>query len=59
MGLFSAFKRDDATPVVTGQAQEEKKDAASAKARLLETEGKNLGAELNNKQGQSVRRIFG
>ena len=63
MGLFSAFRRDDdSTPVAVQaqtQAKEEKKDAARAKARLLETEGKNLGAELNNKQGQSVRKIFG
>lgn len=43
----------------TPAATEEKKDTAKAKARLLETEGGSNGAEIANKQGASVRRIFG
>lgn len=43
----------------TTAATEEKKETAKAKARLLETQGANKGAELNAQQGRSVRRIFG
>lgn len=45
----------------TDANDEEKKDTAKAakKQRLLETEGKENGQQLTNKQIQSVRRIFG
>ncbi len=43
----------------TTSANEENKEAAKAKARLLETSGGNKGAELTAQQGRSVRRIFG
>ena len=57
MGIFSRPK----TQVVqqTQPAQEEKKETAKAKSRLLETQGGNKGAELQAQQGQSIRRIFG
>ena len=42
----------------TQNAQQEK-EAAKSKARLLETEGQNKGAELNASQGKTIRRIFG
>lgn len=43
----------------TPQADEEKKDTAVKKARLLGTSGQNKGAELSSSQGQSIRRVFG
>ncbi|MDY6358434.1 MAG: hypothetical protein SPL73_05685 [Cyanobacteriota bacterium] len=58
MGLFSKPKKVSVQPT-TQQATEEKEDTAKAKARLLETEGKNKGVELNAQQGRSVRRVFG
>jgi len=54
------FFGNKSTPAYqTSSADTEKKDTAKAKARLLETQGQNNGAELNANQGQSVRRIFG
>lgn len=56
MGLFSKPK----TQYVTQNTQSAEKEVkAVEKARLLETEGGNKGAQLQNNQGQSVRRIFG
>jgi hypothetical protein len=57
MGIFSRPKTQ--TVVQQQPAQEEKKDTAKAKSRLLETEGGNKGAELQAQQGRSIRRIFG
>lgn len=55
MGIFSKPKIITKAPT----ANAEKEVSAKAKARLLETEGGNNGSELQSKQGQSVRRIFG
>lgn len=60
MGLFSKPK----TTYVTQSTQNTDSEAKSTeevakKQRLLETEGGNKGAQLQNTQGQSVRRIFG
>ena len=60
MGLFSKPK----TTYVTQSTQDTDSEAKSTeevakKQRLLETEGGNKGAQLQNTQGQSVRRIFG
>jgi hypothetical protein len=57
MGLFS--KPSPTVVQQTAPAQEEKKETAKAKSRLLETQGGNKGAELQAQQGQSIRRIFG
>jgi hypothetical protein len=57
MGIFSRPKTQ--TVVQQQPVQEEKKDTAKAKSRLLETEGGNKGAELQAQQGRSIRRIFG
>lgn len=56
MGFFSKPKIQT-QPAVTEATQE--KESAAKKARLLETQGGNKGAELSGNQGQSVRRIFG
>lgn len=57
MGLFGSKK---SKKIKTSNMDEADKEAkAVAKQRLLETEGGNEGAILNQNQGQSVRRIFG
>ena len=58
MGLFGGGSKVN---YVTQQTKSADKEAEKAKAkqRLLETEGKANGAELNANQGRSVRRIFG
>ena len=43
----------------TVASTEEKKDTAKAKQRLLATDGKANGAELNLSQTKSVRKVFG
>lgn len=43
----------------TTASTEEKKDTAKAKQRLLATDGKANGAELNAAQTKSVRKVFG
>jgi hypothetical protein len=43
----------------TAASTEEKKDTAKAKQRLLATDGKANGAELNAAQTKSVRKVFG
>ena len=57
MGMFKSKK------VVVQPAQkdmeEEKEEAKASKARLLATEGQNKGAELNQAQGTSIRKVFG
>ena len=56
MGMFKSKK------VVVQPAQkdmeEEKEEAKASKARLLATEGQNKGAELNQAQGTSIRKVF-
>lgn len=44
---------------VSSGVKEEKKDTAKAKQRLLATDGKANGAELNAAQTKSVRKVFG
>lgn len=58
MGLFSKPKVSYVTSDTTASSEENESTAAK-KARLLETEGGNKGAELTAQQGKSVRRIFG
>lgn len=60
MGLFSKPKTTYATQSTQDTDTEAKKtEEVAKKQRLLETEGGNKGAQLQNTQGQSVRRIFG
>ena len=59
MGLFSKPSPTVVQQTAPAPAQEEKKETAKAKSRLLETQGGNKGAELQAQQGQSIRRIFG
>lgn len=61
MGLFSKPKVQYVNSPATQSANEEAKktEEVAKKQRLLETEGGNKGAQLQNTQGQSVRRIFG
>lgn len=58
MGIFKKPEETNYQPAVS-TATSEKKDTAAKKARLLETQGGNKGAEINNNQGQSIRKIFG
>jgi len=58
MGLFSKPKSINYSSQAQKDAKNEKEDAAKVKARLLETEGKNNGAELQSGEGRSIRRIF-
>lgn len=58
MCIFGSKKQvAQSTPDTTAVTQE--KEEAKKKARLLETNGENKGAELQANQGQTVRRIFG
>lgn len=59
MGLFG--KGGGKTQVITQETQkaEAEKESAKAKSRLLGTEGQNKGAQLQQGQGQSIRKIFG
>ena len=58
MCIFGSKKQvAQSTPDTTVVTQE--KEEAKKKARLLETNGENKGAELQANQGQTVRRIFG
>lgn len=60
MGLFSKPKTTYVTQSTQDTDTEAKKtEEVAKKQRLLETEGGNKGAQLQNTQGQSVRRIFG
>lgn len=61
MGLFSRPKVEYVNSSATQSADTEAKktEEVAKKQRLLETEGGNKGAQLQNTQGQSVRRIFG
>lgn len=58
MGLFAKPESVKYT-AVQSSAEDERKNTAKAKSRLLETEGKNNGAEVNAEQGRSVRKVFG
>lgn len=58
MCIFGSKKQVvQSTPDTTAVTQE--KEEAKKKARLLETNGENKGAELQANQGQTIRRIFG
>lgn len=57
MGMFKSPKVS--TQPAETKAEEEKKETKLNKARLLETEGQNKGAELMASQGQSIRKVFG
>ena len=58
MCVFGSKKQVvQSTPDTTAATQE--KEEAKKKARLLETNGENKGAQLQANQGQSVRKIFG
>lgn len=58
MCIFGSKKQVvQSTPDTTAATKE--KDEAKKKARLLETDGENKGTQLQENQGQSVRRIFG
>lgn len=58
MCIFGSKKQvAQSTPDTTAVTQE--KEEAKKKARLLETNGENKGAELQANQGQTIRRIFG
>lgn len=58
MCIFGSKKQVvQSTPDTTAVMQE--KEEAKKKARLLETNGENKGAQLQTNQGQSVRKIFG
>ena len=59
MGIFGGKTRTivQSTPDTTAATQE--KEEAKKKSRLLETSGENKGAQLQQNQGQSVRKIFG
>lgn len=59
MCFFGSGKSKDYSSNVTSASSEEKKDTAKAKQRLLATEGKANGEELNAAQGKSVRKVFG
>ena len=60
MGIFKTPSVSTSTSTEsTSEAEEEKEETAATKARLLETDGGNKGAELLAQQGKSVRRIFG
>lgn len=58
MCIFGSKKQIAQNTADTTAATQEK-DEAKKKARLLETEGENKGAQLQENQGQSVRKIFG
>jgi hypothetical protein len=58
MGIFAKPKSLNYSAALSS-AKKEKEDTAKAKARLLETEGKNNGEELKSEEGKSVRRVFG
>ena len=58
MGIFAKPKTQYVTQEVE-KANEEQKETAKAKSRLLETEGQNKGTQLQASQGQSIRKIFG
>lgn len=58
MGIFGKPKTIiQTTPDTTAATQE--KEEAKKKSRLLETSGENKGAQLQQNQGQSVRKVFG
>ena len=57
MGIFGRTKQ--IMPSVDSKAADEEKEEAAKKARLLETEGGNKGAELQANQGANIRKIFG
>lgn len=54
MGMFKS-KKVEVQPAQTDMEEEKKVN----KARLLSTEGENKGAELNQAQGASIRKVFG
>lgn len=59
MGMFKSPKVS-AQPAQKEAAEEKKEtEEVAKKARLLETQGQNKGAELAASQGQSIRKIFG
>lgn len=58
MCFFGKSKTIDTASSQATQATEEK-ETAKQKARLLETEGQNKGAQLQANQGQSIRKVFG
>ena len=57
MGFFGKAKSVAPSPEINSATKE--KEEAKNKARLLETEGENKGAELQANQGASVRKVFG
>lgn len=59
MGFFGKKQKVNTNSQAISDADKEKEETTAKKQRLLETEGGNKGAQLNVKQGQSVRRIFG
>lgn len=59
MGIFGGGRKTQVITQETQKAEEEKKESAKAKARLLGTEGENKGAQLQAGQGQSIRKVFG
>nr|DAN07839.1 MAG TPA: hypothetical protein [Caudoviricetes sp.] len=59
MCFFRSGISRDYSSNATSASSEEKKDTAKAKQRLLATEGKANGEELNAAQGKSVRKVFG
>lgn len=54
MGMFKS-KKVTVQPAQSDMDEEKKIN----KARLLGTEGENKGAELNQAQGASIRKVFG
>lgn len=60
--LFGGSKKHT-TPVQPAAPEiknaEAEKEEAKKKARLLETEGQNKGAQLAQSQGQTLRKVFG
>lgn len=57
MGMFKS-KKVAVQPAQTDM-EKEKEETKVNKARLLGTEGENKGAELNQAQGASIRKVFG
>lgn len=57
MGFFGKTKT--IAPSVETKAADSKNEEAKKKARLLMTEGENKGQELQEKQGQTIRKVFG
>lgn len=59
--MGNVFGKTKTVTQIVPSLEEEKKDTekAKAKARLLFTEGGDKGAQLNEKQGSSIRKVFG